>query len=48
MLYNGMKDYPIDPEIGSQWNSSTSYSNGTFGRTSPMMRSFSFGMQITF
>ncbi|MDE6310721.1 MAG: SusC/RagA family TonB-linked outer membrane protein [Muribaculaceae bacterium] len=48
MLYNGMKKYPIDPEIGSQWKSSTSYSNGTFGRTSPMMRSFSFGMQITF
>lgn len=48
LLYNGMKKYPIDPEIGSQWNSSTSYSNGTFGRTSPMMRSFSFGLQVTF
>ena len=48
LLYNGMKDYPIDPEIGSQWKSTSSYSNGTFGRTDPMMRTYSFGMQVTF
>lgn len=48
LLYNGMHKYPIDPEIGSQWNSSTSYSYGTFGRTAPMNRSFSFGVQVSF
>lgn len=43
-----MKDYPIDPEIGSQWKTTSSYSNGSFGRTDPMMRTYSFGMQVTF
>ena len=46
-LYNGMKDYPIDPEIGSTWTTSLSYSNGTFGRTEPMNRTYSFGIQVT-
>ncbi len=48
LIYNGMKDYPIDPEIGSQWKTTSSYSNGTFGRTDPMMRTYSFGVQVTF
>lgn len=54
LLYNGMKDYPIDPEIGSQWTTTAGSNNGTtgsqlyFGRTAPMMRSFSFGIQVTF
>ena len=47
LLYNGMKKYPIDPEIGSNWTTGLSYSNGTFGRTEPMNRTFSFGLQIT-
>ncbi len=47
LLYNGMRKYPIDPEIGSQWTTNSSYSNGTFGRTAPMTRTFSFGIQVT-
>lgn len=47
LLYNGMHKYPIDPEIGSTWTTGSSWSNGTFGRTAPMNRTFSFGMQIT-
>ena len=47
LLYNGMKKYPIDPEIGSKWTTNLSYSNGTFGRTDPMNRTFSFGLQLT-
>lgn len=47
-IYNGMRDYPIDPEIGNTWKTSSSYSNGTYGRTDPMMRSYSFGLQVTF
>ena len=27
LLYNGMRKYPIDPEIGSQWTTNSSYSN---------------------
>ncbi|MBD5216705.1 MAG: TonB-dependent receptor, partial [Bacteroidales bacterium] len=48
LLYNGMRKYPIDPEIGSNWTTNSAYSNGTFGRTDPMTRSFSFGLQVTF
>lgn len=47
LLYNGMKKYPIDPEIGSTWTTNSTWDNGTFGRTAPMNRTFSFGMQIT-
>lgn len=47
MLYNGMRKYPIDPEMGSTWTTNLSYSDGTFGRAEPMNRSFSFGVQIT-
>lgn len=47
-LYNGMRKYYIDPEIGSTWTTSSSYGDGTYGRTAPMMRSFSFGLQVTF
>lgn len=47
LLYNGMKKYPIDPEIGNTWTSSLSYSDGTFGRSEPMNRTFSFGIQVT-
>lgn len=47
-LYNGMHKYPIDPEIGTTWTTSSAYSDGTYGRSAPMMRSFSFGLQVTF
>lgn len=47
LLYNGMHKYPIDPEIGSTWTSNLSYSDGTFGRSEPMNRTFSFGIQVT-
>ncbi len=47
LLYNGMRKYPIDPEIGSTWKTTLSYSDGTFGRSEPMNRTFSFGIQIT-
>ena len=47
LLYNGMKDYPIDPEVGSSWKTSSSWADGTFGRSEPMNRSFSFGIQVT-
>jgi TonB-linked SusC/RagA family outer membrane protein len=47
-LYNGMHKYYIDPEIGNSWTTNSSYSNGTYGRTAPMMRSYSFGLQVTF
>ncbi len=44
-LYNGASRYNIDPEI--------SYGEGgegvaAFGRTNPIMRSYSFGIQVTF
>lgn len=55
LLYNGMKDYPIDPEIttaGTGMHASSGQSgangNGYFGRTTPMPRTFSFGLQLTF
>lgn len=48
LIYNGLGKNPIDPEIGSKWTTNSSYSNGTFGRTDPVMRSYSFGMQVTF
>lgn len=48
LLYNGLGKVPIDPEIGSSWTTGSSYSDGTFGRTDPMMRSYSFGVQVTF
>lgn len=51
-LYNGAGKYHIDPEI----NQSYSYTSRAgvddgyagFGRTTPMMRSYSFGIQVTF
>lgn len=54
LLYNGMKDYPIDPEIttggaNGAYNTESSMSgNGYFGRTDPIMRTYSFGLQVTF
>jgi len=57
-LYDGMRKYPLDPEIGSQWaqginqtgaqGEANGSSNGYFGRRAPMTRTFSFGLQVTF
>ena len=56
LLYNGMHKYPIDPEITTGGNGavdghgseSSMSGNGYFGRTAPMPRTFSFGLQVTF
>lgn len=48
LIYNGLGKNPIDPEIGSTWTTSKAYNNGTFGRSDPMMRTYSFGLQVTF
>lgn len=52
MLWNGMKGTGIDPEIGSSHNASYMGTNANvneqFGRVTPMPKTFSFGMQVTF
>lgn len=52
MIHNGMKGTGIDPEIGSNHNASyyntSANVNEQFGRVTPMPRTFSFGMQVTF
>lgn len=45
LLYNGAKDYPIDPEMNAGQGS---LSYGTWGRTYPITRSWSIGVQVTF
>ena len=39
-LYNGVRKYRMDPEVTRGY--------GGFGRTVPMMRTYSFGLQVTF
>jgi len=52
LLHNGMKGTGIDPEIGSSHNATYYNTNANvneqFGRVTPMPRTFSFGMQVTF
>lgn len=54
LLYNGMKNYPLDPEINvgtsgtTLTQSSVFAGNGYYGRTTPISRTFSFGVQVTF
>ncbi|MCH5220525.1 MAG: SusC/RagA family TonB-linked outer membrane protein, partial [Muribaculaceae bacterium] len=48
MLYNGAKKFGIDPEIFGGDNGSGSMGVASFGRTYPMPKSFSFGIQVTF
>lgn len=54
LLHNGMKNYPLDPEINVGTSttvlsqSSIFAGNGYYGRTAPIMRTFSFGLQVTF
>ncbi len=49
-LHNGMSKYKLDPEIAQTSSGAMGADDGvgTFGRTIPMMRSFSFGVQVTF
>ena len=44
LLYKGSKNLPIDPEMN---DSQGGLGNGTWGRTFPMMRTLSFGIQVT-
>ena len=52
MIHNGMKGTGIDPEIGSSHNASYFNTNANvnqdFGRVTPMPRTYSFGVQVTF
>lgn len=45
LLYNGAKDYPVDPEMNAGQGS---LSYGTWGRTYPITRTWSVGVQVTF
>ena len=45
LLYNGAKDYPVDPEMNAGQGS---LSLGTWGRTFPITRTWSVGVQVTF
>lgn len=54
LLYNGMKNIPLDPEmnVGTSGTVLTQAGifagNGYYGRTTPISRTFSFGIQVTF
>ena len=45
MVYRGNSDYPLDPEINTGQGT---LGNGTWGRTNPITRSYSCGLQVTF
>lgn len=47
-LYNGVGKYKIDPELNQTHAGKLNDGLGGFGRTVPMMRTFSFGLQVTF
>lgn len=47
-LYNGVRKYQMDPEITQSYAGTSNDGVGGFGRTTPMMRSYSFGLQVTF
>jgi len=46
-LYNGMKDYPVDPEVTTSSQGSGD-GNGYYGRIDPFDRTLSCGLQISF
>ena len=45
-LINHTAQYGFDPEV-STGSGTGSFGNGTYGRTEPLMRSYSFGLQVT-
>ena len=47
-LYNGVGKYKVDPELNQTHAGNLNDGLGGFGRTVPMMRTFSFGLQVTF
>ncbi len=47
-LYNGVGKYKLDPELNQTHAGLINDGLGGFGRTVPMMRTFSFGIQVTF
>ena len=53
-IYNGMRKYPLDPEMnvgtsGTTLSQSSIFAgNGYYGRTTPISRTYSFGIQVTF
>ena len=47
-LYNGVRKYQMDPETTQSYSGTANDGVGGFGRTTPMMRSYSFGLQVTF
>ncbi len=49
-LYNGAGKYKIDPEISQGYTGvgGQNTANAGWGRTVPMMRTYSFGIQVTF
>ncbi len=47
-LYNGCKDIHMDPEISQSYSGTSNDGVGGWGRTVPMMRSYSVGLQVTF
>lgn len=50
LLHNGMSKYPLDPELSTGGNGQENQMSGSgyFGRTTPMSRTYSFGVQVTF
>ena len=47
LLHKGNGNLPLDPEI-NQADSNSSLSNGGWGRTLPITRSYAVGLQLTF
>lgn len=47
-LYNGVGKYHMDPEITRGYSTVANDGSGGFGRTVPMTRTYSFGIQVTF
>ena len=45
-LVNHTAQYGFDPEVSSG-SGTGGFGNGTYGRTEPLMRSYSFGLQVT-
>ena len=45
-LINHTAQYGFDPEVSSG-SGTGGFGNGTYGRTEPLMRSYSFGLQVT-
>lgn len=48
-IYNGAGKFGIDPEISTASRGQASAAGvGAMGRTNPIMRTYSFGIQVTF